>query len=125
MSSKRHRVDDRQITWTWIDPEQVLRDEAERGDVVFEAPEASKIVAARPPPLPRIRQRRNRINGTYHDEPPSYGLPFGARREDGGGAEEARLTCWSCGQSIAESAVLTAGHGVQVCPGCGARLPFV
>ena len=118
MSSKRHRVDERQITWTWSDPEQVLRDEAERGDVVFEAPDASKIVAARPPRLPKVRQRRNRIGG--HEEPPSLGLPFGVRLEPG----EGRFTCWSCGQNVAEGDVVTAGPGVQACPGCGARLPF-
>ncbi len=119
MSSKRHRVDESQIAWTWSDPEQVLRDEAERGDVVFEAPDASKIVAARPPRLPRIRQRRNRIGGSSYEEPPSLGLPFGARVDEG------RLTCWSCAQTIAEGDVLTTGPGVQHCPGCGARLPFV
>jgi hypothetical protein len=116
MSGKRHCVDERQITWTWSDPEQVLRDEAERGDVVFEAPDASKIVTARPPRLPSVRQRRNRIGG--REEPPSMGLPFGARVEEG------RLTCWCCGQTVAEGDVVTAGPGVQACPGCGARLPF-
>jgi hypothetical protein len=119
MSSKRHRVDERQITWHWTDPEQVLRDEASRGDVVFEAPDASKIVTARPPTLPKVRQRRNRINGTSHDEPPSMGLPFGTRMQEG------RLTCWSCAQTIAEGDVVTAAPGIQFCPGCGARLPFV
>ena len=119
MSGKRHRVDERQITWSWNDPEQVLREEAERGDVVFEAPDASKIVAARPPTLPRVRQRRNRINGSSYEEPPSIGLPFGTRLAEG------RLTCWSCAQTVAEGEVLSAGPGVQVCPGCGARLPFV
>ena len=118
MSSKRHRVDERQVTWTFTDPEQVLREEATRGDVVFEAPDASKIVAARPPKLPRVRQRRNRL-GARDDEPESFGLPFGTRVDEG------RLTCWSCGQIVAESDVLSAGPGFQVCPGCGARLPFV
>jgi hypothetical protein len=118
MSSKRHRVDERQVTWNWADPERVLRDEATRGDVVFEAPDVSRIVAARPPPLPRIRQRKNRINGT--DDVPSMGLPFGARVEDGG-----RVTCWSCAQTIAErDVVVSAEPGLQYCPGCGARLAF-
>jgi hypothetical protein len=119
MSGKRHRVDERQITWHWSDPEQVLRDEEERGDVVFEAPDASKIVTTRPPKLPKVRQRRQRIGGHHHDEPLSFGLPFGARFEEG------RVTCWSCGQEIAESDAVATGPGVKVCPGCGARLPFM
>lgn len=119
MSNKRHRVDESQTSWTFIDPEHLLRDEAERGDVVFEAPDASKIVATRPPRLPRIRQRRNRLGTRPEDEPESMGLPFGTRLTEG------RLTCWSCGESIAESDVVSAGPGLTACPGCGARLPFV
>ena len=119
MSNKRHRVDESQTSWTFLDAELLLRDEAERGDVVFEAPDASKIVATRPPRLPRIRQRRNRLGARADDEPASMGLPFGMRHDEG------RLTCWSCGESIAESDVVSAGPGLKACPGCGARLPFV
>jgi hypothetical protein len=114
MSGKRQRVEERQVTWHWVDPVQLLREEEERGDVVFEAPEASRIVTARPPRLPRVRLRRSRGN-----EIESVGLPFGAR------VQENRVTCWSCAQVLVESDALPAGPGVQVCPGCGARLPFV
>ena len=117
MSGKRHRVDEKQVTWLWSDPEQVLRNEGERGDVVFEAPDASKIVTARPPRLPRVRQRRNRLGA--RDEPDSMGLPFGTLVEDG------RVACWSCRQEISAQEVMNAGPGLLVCPGCGARIPFV
>ncbi len=42
MSGRRHRVEDRQVAWHFSDPEQLFRDEEERGDVVFEAPEAAQ-----------------------------------------------------------------------------------
>jgi hypothetical protein len=119
MSNKRHRVDESQISWTFLDPEQVLRDEAERGDVVFEAPDASKIVANRPPRLPRVRQRRNRLGASGTEEPASRGLPFGTRVDEG------RVMCWSCARTIAEGDVVRPAPGVEFCPGCGARLPFV
>jgi hypothetical protein len=114
MAGKRQRIEERQVAWHWVDPVQLLREEEERGDVVFEAPEASRIVTGRPPRLPRVRLRRQRTA-----EIESVGLPFGVREESG------RVTCWSCGQTIGEDDALPAGPGAQVCPGCGARLPFV
>jgi hypothetical protein len=116
MPGKRSRADERQITWRWIDAEELLKTEEDRGPVVFEAPDASRIVAARPPPLPRVRQRR-------HAGPPpevrSLGLPFGTR------ADGPRITCWSCAQAMGEGEVVPTDTGQVVCPGCGARLPFV
>jgi hypothetical protein len=114
MAGKRAVVDERQITWTWTDPEELLEREAERGPVVFEAADASKIVTTRPPKLPRVRQKK----GQAGPEPPSMGLPFGAREHEG------RVVCWSCAQSLSDAEVVTAGPGMRVCPGCGARLPF-
>lgn len=114
MSGKRRATDDRQIVWSWIDPEDVLRSsEARGGDVLYEAPDASRIVAARPPKLPRVRARR-----AAPVEPPSLGLPFGRR------ASEGRITCWSCGAEIAEAEV-GRDPGTERCPGCGAFLPIV
>jgi len=78
---------------------------------VFEAPETSRIVRDRTPRIPRVRVARR--------EPDSFGLPFGARRFAG------RVTCWSCGIDLAEADLVRTGPGSIVCPGCGARLPFV
>ena len=114
MSGKRQRVEERQVAWHWVDPVQLLREEEERGDVVYEAPEASRIVTTRPPRLPRVRLRRQKSA-----ELESVGLPFGVREDAG------RVTCLSCAQTIVEGEALPAGPGAQVCPGCGARLPFV
>jgi hypothetical protein len=113
MPGKRPVHDERQITWRWIDPEEVLKAEEDRGPVVFEAPDASRIVTARPPKLPRVRQRR-----AAGSEVQSFGLPFGSRVAEGG------IACWSCGHIMAEGDVVTTGPGARVCPGCGARLPF-
>ena len=114
MAGKRAQIDERQVTWTWIDPEELLEREEERGPVVFLADNASKIVAARPPRLPRVKQKK----GAAVVEPPSMGLPFGARQHEG------RVICWSCAQQIGDAEVVQAGPGMRVCPGCGARLPF-
>lgn len=114
MPGKRPRHDERQVTWRWIDPEELWRSEEERGPVVFEAPDASRIVAARPPSLPRVRQRR----APPPPEIQSLGLPFGTRVQEG------RISCWSCGQVVGEGDVFSAGPSLAVCPGCGARLPF-
>jgi hypothetical protein len=35
------------------------------------------------------------------------------------------VTCWSCAQELREAEVVDAGPGTRLCPGCGARLPFV
>lgn len=113
MSGKRQRVDERQVAWHWVDPAKVVQEEEQRGDVVFEAPDASRIVTARPPRLPKVRQRRAK------EEIVSYGLPFGTRLDEG------RVACWSCAQELRETEVVDAGPGTRLCPGCGARLPFV
>jgi hypothetical protein len=112
--SRRRQPDERQIRFTWIDAEEVVRNADERGgEVLFEAPETSRIVATKPPKLPRVRTRAGAAS-----EPASLGLPFGTRVADG------RIVCWSCGKDVDEGAVLRHGPGVASCPGCGARLPF-
>lgn len=115
MAGKPREIDLRQVAFAWLDPEEILRTAEERGgDVVFEAPDASRIVAAKPPRLPRVRVKRAR----GAKEPPSLGLPFGARRAEG------RITCWCCGQELPEAEVVHTGPGYAACPGCGARLPL-
>jgi hypothetical protein len=113
MADRRRTTDDRQIQFSWIDPEEVLRNAEERGGaVIFEAPDTSRIVASKPPRLPRIRTK------APAREPDSLGLPFGTRVKDG------RIMCWSCGQDVEESELVRSGPGACTCPGCGARLPF-
>jgi hypothetical protein len=116
MSGKRARIDERQVTWQWIDPEELLEAEEERGEVVFEATDASRIARSRPPRLPKVRVRRR--GAAAHVEPESVGLPFGAR------AHEGRIVCWSCAQELPEGDAIVEGPGTLACPGCGARLPF-
>ncbi len=113
MAERRRTTDDRQIKFSWIDPEKILENAEERGGtVVFEAPDTSRIVAAKPPRLPKIRAR------AVAREPDSLGLPFGTRVKDG------RIMCWSCGNDVEEADVVRSGPGAHTCPGCGARLPF-
>lgn len=106
--------DERQVAFTWSDPEEVLRNAEERGgSVLFEAPDTSRIVATKPPRLPRVRTTRS-----GPATPESLGLPFGTRVKDG------RITCWSCGGEMDEGQAVSVGPGLVNCPGCGARLPF-
>jgi hypothetical protein len=107
--SRRAPASELQIVFSWTDPRAVL--DAASGDVVYEAPEVSRIVAGRAPRLPRVKQRAA-------GEPPSLGLPFGVREVEG------RLTCWSCARDLHEDEIVRAGPGYSTCPGCGARLPF-
>jgi len=106
---------DRQIRFQWLDPADVLAAASQRGGaVVYEAPDTSRIVRGKPVRLPRVRVKR----AAEPSEPPSRGLPFGARRIEG------RVTCWSCAQELAEHQLVHVGPGLISCPGCGARLPF-
>jgi hypothetical protein len=103
--------DDRQVRFSWLDPEEVLASAERRGgSVIFEAPETSRIVRERTPRIPKVKVSRK--------EPESFGLPFGARRLAD------RVTCWSCAADLAESELVRTGPGTIACPGCGARLPF-
>lgn len=86
--------------------------EISHGDVLFEAPEVSRIVAGKAPRVPRVRQR------AIAQEPPSLGLPFGLRQSAG------RTACWSCGEEFSEVEAVRVSPGQATCPGCGARLPF-
>jgi hypothetical protein len=107
--ARRGAPSDKQVAFTWTEPRAVL--DAARGEVVYEAPEASRIAAGRAPRLPRVKQRSGA-------EPPSFGLPFGIRVVDG------EVTCWSCARELVDEEVVRAGPGYATCPGCGARLPF-
>lgn len=114
MADRRRTVDDKQVRFTWTDPEEIVRNAEERGGaVLFEAPDTSRIIATKPPRLPRVRTK-----GASAREPDSLGLPFGTRERDG------QIMCWSCGQEIGEADVVRSGPGAAGCPGCGARLPF-
>ena len=104
------RISERQITFAWTDPSALL--EISHGDVLFEAPEVSRIVSGKVPRVPKVRQR------LIAQEPPSLGLPFGVRQVAG------RTACWSCGEEFADGDVVRVGPGQATCPGCGARLPF-
>jgi hypothetical protein len=104
------RAADRQTSFAWSEPGAVL--DAVHGQVVFEDPEVSRIVAEKAPRVPRVRTRPAR------SEPDSLGLPFGLR------AAQGRFSCWSCAVEIRESDVVRTGPGSVICPGCGARLPF-
>lgn len=102
--------DDRQVSFSWIDPSEVMASADRRGGaVVFEAPEASRLVRGRAPKLPRVRAAKPRLA--------SMGLPFAAREDDG------LASCWSCGKELADE-VVRVGPGMVACPGCGARIPF-
>jgi hypothetical protein len=103
---KRREPDERQSSFAWADPNRIL--EAAQGKVVYEAPELSRLTRQRP-------GKRAAVATT--DEVKSLGLPFGARRVDG------RSVCWSCGRDLPDGAV-RAGPGNQLCPGCGAKIPF-
>lgn len=80
------------------------------GDVLFEAPETSRLQRGRAPKLPRVRTAKPRLA--------SMGLPFAAREERGD------TSCWSCGKELDEGEVVRVGPGTVSCPGCGARIPF-
>ena len=79
------------------------------GSVLFEAPEASRLVRGRAPKLPRVRAAKPRLA--------SMGLPFTARDDDG------LASCWSCGKELGDE-VVRVGPGMVACSGCGARIPF-
>lgn len=106
------RAEDRQVSFAWSDPAEVIDRAVRRGAVVFEAPEASEIRHGRTPRVPRVKTRAPQ-------EPPSLGLPFGVREVEG------HVTCWSCAEELSEGDLVRNGPGNVVCPGCGARLPFV
>jgi hypothetical protein len=100
-----------QSTFAWRDPETLLGAPA-RGEVVYEAPDLSRVVRA------KTRAARVRVAPAAARDIQSFGLPFGVRRADG------RAVCWSCGVELEEGRVVTAGPGDTRCPGCGAKLPF-
>jgi hypothetical protein len=105
MPKRPRPPDERQSSFAWADPARVL--DAAHGKVVYEAPELSRLTRPRPP----------RRAAATPEEIQSLGLPFGARRVDG------RSVCWSCGRDLPEGGVRQ-GPGNQLCPGCGAKIPF-
>lgn len=113
MASRRFSEgDDRQVSFSWVDPMEVLASSERRGgDVLFEAPETSRLQRGRAPKLPRVRAAKPRLA--------SMGLPFAAARDERGLA-----SCWSCGKELEEAEVIRIGPGTVSCPGCGARIPF-
>ncbi|HKA87833.1 MAG TPA: hypothetical protein VKE22_09220 [Haliangiales bacterium] len=105
MPKRPREIDDRQASFAWANPKRIL--EAAQGNVLYEAPEISRLVRGRP----------GKRAAATAEEVKSLGLPFGARRVDG------RSVCWSCGRDLPDGPV-RAGPGNQVCPGCGAKIPF-
>lgn len=112
MASRRRAVGggDRQSMFAWADPAELLKAADRRGGaVVFEAAEAVRIARGGPPRLPVVRVPAGK----------EAALRAGAREFHG------RIVCWSCSQVLAGEDLLRNSPGLLVCPGCGARLPFV
>jgi hypothetical protein len=101
---------DRQSSFGWHDPRRLL--EAGAGDVIYEAPDLSRLAHR------RARPSRVRVAPAAAREILTLGLPFGVRRTDGGSV------CWSCSRELADGEAIRTGPGHSRCPGCGAKLPF-
>jgi hypothetical protein len=105
--------DDRQSSFIWRDPAHVLENTPDRGEIVYEAPELSRLARSKPG-----RSVRVRVAPAAGEEILSLGLPFGVRKTDG------RAVCWSCSRELDESSIVRTGPGYARCPGCGAKIPF-
>jgi hypothetical protein len=100
----------RQANFGWQDPSRLL--EAVGGEVVYEAPDLSRLTRS------RQRPSRVRVAPAAAREILSLGLPFGVRKTDSG------TVCWSCSRELADKDIIRTGPGYARCPGCGAKLPF-
>ena len=106
--------DEKQSSFAWRDAARVLAATPDRGEVVYQAPELSKISRPKRAKVGRVV----RVAPGVASELASLGLPFGVKTSDG------RAVCWSCSIELDESAVLRTGPGYARCPGCGAKIPF-
>jgi hypothetical protein len=100
----------RQLGWAFRDPRAILEEASQRGETIFEIPDASRLSN----PARRRAARTSRPPSTLA----SIGLPLGTLELGG------RLACWACARPLQEHELISSDAGeAPRCPGCGARLP--